>query len=425
MTTPLVALVDCNNFYASCERVFEPRLEGRPIIVLSNNDGCVVARSNESKALGIPMGAPVHECKDLIRRHGVVVRSSNYALYGDMSRRVMNILSEYSPNQEVYSIDESFLDFTGMPKPLEIAARLRADVRKRTGIPVAVGIGRTKTLAKLGNYCAKKIEPYKADGVFYWETLDAMDYMHLLYGIDVSEVWGIGRRISAKLESLGIRNVSQLMTADPKLIRKHFSVVVERTVNELNGTPCLSLEEMAPDKKQIIASRSFGNLITELEDLEAAVASHVSRGVEKLRHQHSTASLLTVFIQTNRFRVQDPQYHPSLTVALVQPSADIGAFLTAANQALRRIYRTGYRYKKAGIMLQGIQSDQVWQNDLFAPEPDPVREALMQTLDRVNRKYGRGTVKAATELLGSRWQMKQELRSPRYTTCWEELRVVS
>ena len=190
MTTPLVALVDCNNFYASCERVFEPRLEGRPIIVLSNNDGCVVARSNESKAIGIPMGAPVHECKELIRQYGVVVRSSNYALYGDMSRRVMNILSEYSPNQEVYSIDESFLDFTGMPKPLELAARLRADVRKRTGIPVAVGIGRTKTLAKLGNYCAKKIEPYKANGIFSWEELAAMDTMHLLYGIDVGEVWG-------------------------------------------------------------------------------------------------------------------------------------------------------------------------------------------------------------------------------------------
>lgn len=423
MTTPLVALVDCNNFYASCERVFEPRLEGRPIIVLSNNDGCVVARSNESKAIGIPMGAPVHECKDLIRQYGVVVRSSNYALYGDMSRRVMNILSEYSPNQEVYSIDESFLDFTGMPKPLELAARLRVDVRKRTGIPVAVGIGRTKTLAKLGNYCAKRIEPYKASGVFSWEELATMDTMHLLYGIDVGEVWGIGRRIAAKLESLGIRKVSQLMTADPKLIRKHFSVVVDRTVNELNGTPCLSLEEMAPDKKQIIASRSFGNLITDLEDLEASVASHVSRGVEKLRRQHSTASLLTVFIQTNRFRLEDPQYHPSLPVALVQPSADVGVFQTAANQALRRIYRAGYRYKKAGIMLQGIQSDQVWQNDLFAPEPDPVREALMQTLDRVNRKYGRGTVKAATELLGSRWQMKQELRSPRYTTCWAELPI--
>lgn len=426
MTTPvpLLALVDCNNFYASCERIFEPKLEGRPIVVLSNNDGCVVARSNEAKAIGIQMGAPVHECRDLIRRHRVVVRSSNYALYGDMSRRVMSILSRYAPGQEIYSIDESFLDFTGIPNPLEHAARIRQDVRRLTGIPVAVGIGRTKTLAKLGNYCAKKIEPYKSAGVFCWEDIETMEYMRLFYGIDVGEVWGIGHRISRKLAALGITKVHQLVTTNPKLIRKHFNVTIERTVNELNGTPCLSLEEMAPDKKQIVSSRSFANLITELEELEASVASHIARGVEKLRNQKSTASMLTVFIMTNRFRLQDAQYSPSFTVPLVQPCDDLGPFQVAANSALRRIFKPGYKYKKAGIMLSGIQPNTVRQADLFAPPPDEEREALMRTLDRINRQYGRGTVKTATELLGTRWMMRQELRSPRYTTSWSELPTV-
>jgi DNA polymerase V len=277
--TRLFALVDCNNFYASCERVFEPRLEGRPIVVLSNNDGCVVARSNEAKAIGIPMGAPVHECKDLIRQHGVVVRSSNYALYGDMSRRVMSLLSAYTTNQEIYSIDESFLDFTGMPDPVGLAQSLRQDIRRKTGIPVAVGIGPSKTLSKLGNYCAKRRDPWKTQGVCNLTDLAPDDLYLLLSTIEVNEVWGIGYRLTAKLERLGIRNVQQLRTADPKIIRKHFSVVVERTINELNGISCLDLEEVAPDKQQIISSRSFGQLITRVEDLEASIAGHVSRGV--------------------------------------------------------------------------------------------------------------------------------------------------
>ena len=421
----LFALVDCNNFYASCERVFEPRLDGRPIVVLSNNDGCVVARSNEAKALGIPMGAPVHECKDLIRQHGVVVRSSNYALYGDMSRRVMSLLSAYTTNQEIYSIDESFLDFTGMPNPVALAQSLRQDIRRKTGIPVAVGIGPSKTLAKLGNYCAKRRDPWKAQGVCNLVDLKPDVLSRLLSTIEVNEVWGIGYRLTAKLERLGIRNVQQLRTADPKIIRKHFSVVVERTINELNGISCLELEEVEPDKQQIISSRSFGQLITRIEDLEASIASHVSRGVEKLRNQQSTASLLTVFIRTNPFRQQDAQYHPTLTVPLIQPCDDVGAFQSIANHTLHRIYREGYRYKKAGIMLSGIQSNTVRQTDLFAPPPDPAREALMQAWDRINRQYGRGTVKVATELMGTNWRMKQALRSPRYTTCWQELREVN
>ncbi|MDO9177451.1 MAG: Y-family DNA polymerase [Agitococcus sp.] len=420
----LIALVDCNNFYASCERVFEPKLEGKPIVVLSNNDGCVVARSNEAKAIGIAMGTPIHECKALVRQHGVIVRSSNYALYGDMSNRVMSLLSKYSPNQEVYSIDESFLDFTGIIDPISHATTLKADIRKCTGIPVAVGMGATKTLAKLANYCAKKLEPWKSGGVCNLSNLETSELHKLMSTIAVGEIWGIGFRISRQLEALNIFTVYDLIAADPKLLRRHFSVVIERTVNEIKGISCIKFEDVAPNKQQIIASRSFGELVTELEDLEAAIATHISRAVEKLRRQQSTASILTVFIKTNPFRQQDAQYHPHKSVALVLPSNDLSVFQKAANEALRSIFKTGYWYKKAGVMLQGIQSNQVQQSDLFAPEPEPIREALMMTLDKINRQFGRGTLVSGTELLGKKWQMKQELRSPRYTTCWAELPMV-
>ena len=421
MSRRLVALVDCNNFYASCERVFKPHLEGKPIVILSNNDGCIVARSNEAKALGIPMGAPLHLWKEKMQQHHVHVFSSNYTLYGDLSRRVMRLLARYSPHQEIYSIDESFLDFTGMPHPVANAITLRHDIHKRTGIPVAVGIAATKTLAKLANFCAKKREPWKTMGVCNLDDLEPAELSELFTSIDVGEVWGVGYRSIKTLAALGITTVEQLKTADAKIIRKHFSVVMERTIAELNGIPCLEMEEISQDKQQIISSRSFGRLVTALEELEASVASHVARGVEKIRGQHSTAALLTVFIQTNPFRQQDRQYSPSLTVSLVLPSDDVSILQKAANNALRQIYKTDYHYKKAGIILSGILPNTVRQADLFAPPPDEARESLMKVLDQIHRQYGRGAVKTATELLGQSWHMRQELRSPRYTTCWEEL----
>ena len=421
MNPRLVALVDCNNFYASCERVFKPDLEGKPIVILSNNDGCIVARSNEAKALGIPMGAPLHLWKDLIQQHQIHVFSSNYALYGDLSRRVMRLLARYSPHQEIYSIDESFLDFTGMPHPVAHAMRLRHEIRKRTGIPVAVGIASTKTLAKLANFCAKKREPWKAMGVCNLNDLEPVALRELLSSIEVGEVWGVGYRSVKKLAALGLTTVEQLKTADAKIIRQHFSVVMERTVAELNGIACLEMEEIHPDKQQIVSSRSFGHLVTSLNELEASIASHVARGVEKLRGQGSVAALLTVFIQTNPFRTQDRQYSPSLTVSLVLPSDDVFILQKAANQALGQLYKPEYQYKKAGIMLSGILPNTVRQDDLFAPPPDAARQSLLKVLDQINRQYGRGAVKTATELLGKSWHMRQTLRSPRYTTCWEEL----
>ena len=421
MSRRLIALVDCNNFYASCERVFKPHLEGKPIVILSNNDGCIVARSNEAKALGIPMGAPLHLWKEKMQQHHVHVFSSNYALYGDLSRRVMQLLARYSPHQEIYSIDESFLDFTGMPHPVANAMTLRHDIHKRTGIPVAVGIAATKTLAKLANFCAKKREPWKTAGVCNLDDLEPAELSELFTSIEVGEVWGVGYRSVKTLTALGITTVEQLKTADAKIIRKHFTVVMERTVTELNGISCLEMEEISPDKQQIISSRSFGRLVTALDELEASVASHVARGVEKLRGQHSTAALLTVFIQTNPFRQQDRQYSPSLTISLVLPSDDVSILQKAANNALRQIYKPDYHYKKAGIILSGILPNTVRQADLFAPPPNESRESLMKVLDQIHRQYGRGAVKTATELLGKSWHMRQELRSPRYTTCWEEL----
>lgn len=417
----LFALVDCNNFYASCERVFEPKLEGKPIIVLSNNDGCVVARSNEAKALGIPMGIPIHQCRDLVKKYDIIVRSSNYALYGDMSRRVMSLLAKYSPIQEVYSIDESFLDFTGMSEPTNIASKIRADIKKCTGIPVAVGIGQSKTLAKLGNYCAKKIEPYKSVGVCDLSPISQDISSKLLSNIDVMEVWGVGHRTKLKLENFGIRTAHDLLLADIKWIRQHFGVVLERTTKELNGISCIDLEDVPAKKQQIIASRSFGERVTAVEDLEAAVASHTQRAVDKLRSQQSVANLITIFIRTNPFRTQDAQYHPHFSIALVQSSDDLMVFQKAANKALHQIFKQGYSYKKAGVIVEGIQSNQVCQQDLFFTEPAPKREALLKTLDRINQQYGRNTIQVANELLGKKWHMKQDFRSPRYTTCWEEL----
>ncbi|MDO8417559.1 MAG: Y-family DNA polymerase [Agitococcus sp.] len=421
MSRRLVALVDCNNFYASCERVFKPYLEGKPIVILSNNDGCIVARSNEAKALGIPMGAPLHLWKEKMQQHHVHVFSSNYALYGDLSRRVMRLLARYSPHQEIYSIDESFLDFTGMPNPIAHAMTLRHDIRKRTGIPVAVGIASTKTLAKLANFCAKKRETWKAVGVCNLDDLKPAELTALFTSLDVGEVWGVGYRSVKKLASLGITTVEQLKKADAKIIRKHFSVVMERTIAELNGISCLEMEEISQDKQQIISSRSFGHLVTALEELEASVASHIARGVEKLRGQQSTAALITVYIQTNPFRQQDRQYSPSLTVSLILPSDDVSILQKAANNALRQIYKPEYHYKKAGIILSGILPNTVRQADLFAPTPNESRESLMRVLDQIHRQYGHGAIKTATELLGKSWHMRQELRSPRYTTCWEEL----
>ncbi len=418
MTT--FALIDGNSFYASCERVFRPDLRDRPIIVLSNNDGCVVARSAEAKALGIKGFLPYFQIEGLCRHHGVAVFSSNYALYGDMSRRMMTMLARWGFDQEVYSIDECFLSLDGITDLRGHAQAMRRAVESGIGIATGVGIGPTKTLAKLANHIAKTRHEW--DGVFAWEWLDDGAREQLLGEIPVTEVWGVGRRLSVQLQALNIHTARDLQRADPRRIRRQFSVVAERTVAELNGLSCLTLDEVQPDKQQIIASRSFEQQVTDLDTLKAAVSHHVCRAAEKLRGQHSVARLVAVSVQTNRFHEGEPQYHGWHVVPLVQPSADTLLIGAAAMTALHEVFRPGLSYKKAGVALMEIsRSGRMQQADLFAVAPDPRRDKLMETLDQINRQFGRGTLRLAAENLSQGWAMRQKLRSPRYTTRWDEL----
>lgn len=416
------ALVDCNNFYVSCERVFNPALEGRPVVVLSNNDGCAVARSNEVKALGVLMGAPWFQLKDLARQHAIVALSSNYTLYADMSNRVMTILRDFSPHVEVYSIDESFLCLDGLAGLWDSHARLGQAIRQRVrqwiGLPVCVGIAPSKTLAKLANHLAKKKPEF--NGVCDLTRLTEAELRRYFSALEVGEVWGVGRQIAMRLSQLGIDTVQSLREAEPKLMRQHFGVVMERTCNELRGLSCLSMEEIAPAKKQIVSSRSFGAMVTRLDELREAVSSYAARAAEKLRHERSVCAGLHVFVQTNRFRQQDPQYNNGVTVPLTQATSDTRRLAAAALFGLRQIYRPGYHYKKAGVMLLELTPETVRQTSLFC-EPDGRSEKVMQVMDRLNRDYGRNTLYLGSCGIQQRWSMLSQNRSPRFTTRWDEL----
>ncbi|RJG06233.1 Y-family DNA polymerase [Noviherbaspirillum cavernae] len=419
----MFALVDCNNFYVSCERVFNPKLEGKPVVVLSNNDGCCVARSNEVKALGVQMGAPWFQLKDLARQHGIIALSSNYCLYGDMSNRVMTILRDFSPNIEVYSIDESFLQIDGLigvwKSYGEMGQAIRQKIRIWTGLPVCVGTGAgSKTLAKLANHLAKKRPEF--DGVCDLTSLTEMQQAEYFASLDIGEVWGVGRQISARLRSMGIENVQQLRQACPKQIRLHFGVVMERTVNELQGMSCLELDEVAPANQQIIASRSFGAPVVTYDELRESVTSYMLRAAEKLRRQHSMCSAVHVFIHTNRFREQDAQYSNGVTVPLTEASSDSRRLVAAVLHGLKSIYRPGYLYKKAGVMLLDLTPAAVRQQLLFREE-NPRSDKLMQTMDLLNREYGRNTVSLGSAGIQQRWAARFESRTPRYTTHWDEL----
>jgi DNA polymerase V len=415
-----VALIDGNNFYVSCERVFNPALEGRPVVVLSNNDGCVVARSAEVKALGVKMGAPWFQLKDLARKHGILALSSNYALYADMSSRMMSVLGSYSPQQEIYSIDECFLGLDGFP-PAEFAAygqRIRQQVKLWVGLPVCVGIAATKTLAKLANHCAKK-NLAGSDGVCDFGRMSVPQMDALLDRIVIGEVWGVGRRLTEKLTRRGIATVKQLRDADSKTLRREFSVVLERTVLELRGIACVELEEAAPNKQQIICSRSFGRYVYSLDELNEAVAGYLARAAEKLRYQGSLASALQVFVRTNPFNPDHPQYQRGLTVPLPQATSDSVALTRAALWALKRLYKPGYAYQKAGVMLLDLSDAATPQGCLFTGHRD--NTTLMQVMDRVNRQWGRGTLKLAAEGVQQGWRMRRQRMSPAYTTSWNEL----
>lgn len=420
-----IALIDVNNFYVSCERVFNPKLEGVPVVVLSNNDGCAVARSNEVKALGVKMGQPWFLLKDLARKHGIVAYSSNYTLYADMSNRVMRILSAYSPKQEVYSIDECFLDLTGFSNLTGYGQDIRQRIKQWTGLPVCVGIGASKTLSKLANHIAKKNPEFA--GVC---DLNAMPQQQddWLSQIEVGEVWGIGRRLAPKLNAMKIKSVLDLKRSSPSAMRDYFSVVMEKTVRELNGTSCIELEEITPPKKQIISSRSFGIKVTDLASLEEAVSFYISRAAEKLRWQRSYAGAVYVTIRTSPFKDKQPSYENGLTIKLPMQTDNTVLLTKAALWGLRKIYRSGYRYQKAGVMLSDLVFRKNRQDDLFglaSTKSDSRSSKLMNAIDQVNARMGRGTIRLASEGFKQPWRMKQVNRSPNYTTNWDELICVA
>ena len=422
-----LALVDCNNFFCSCERVFDPSLMGKPVVVLSNNDGCIISRSEESKALGIPMGAPLHEQQEVIRRNGVKVMSSNYTLYGDMSARVMTILREAATGMEVYSIDEAFLE---LPENFgfQEARALRAKVLRWTGIPVCIGMGETKMLAKLANRHAKKNRE-KSGGVF--EMGEGAEAEELMAGVACDALWGVGKNLSRRLAGLGITTVLEFKKADPVQIRKSLGVVGERMLREVNGTRCLQLEEMPPDRKGVMASRSFGAPLEKLEELEEALAHHVARAGEKVRRFHLWATRVDVFLQTNRFQKGEPQYCPGAGVNLTQATNGTAELMGIAAKLLKKIYRPGYKYKKVGVMLGGLVGAGAYQPVLaLEGVKEEPKVDIDKIVDEINRKLGdrknpvitRGSM--GNRRLGGAWRMKSGHRSPAYTTSWSQLPVV-
>jgi DNA polymerase V len=414
------ALVDGNNFYVSCERVFNPKLEGKPVVVLSNNDGCAVARSAEVKALGVTMGTPWFQMKDLAKQHGIIALSSNYELYADLSNRMMGILSKFSPDQEIYSIDECFLGFDGFHNYdfLAYGKEIRQTVKQWVGIPVCVGMANTKTLAKLANHCAKKALAGE-EGVFDFNRLTASERSALFARIPVSEIWGVGRKLSERLAERGIFHVEALRTADAKTLRREFSVVLERTIAELNGLSCMTLEEAVPNKQQIMSSRSFGQYVYELEPLKEAVASYIAIAAEKLRGQGSRAGMVQVYIRTNPHKENVPQYQRGLIVPLPEPTDDTLRLTKVALWLLTKIYLPGYAYQKAGVVLMNLADAGTVQLNLFSKHRDNPR--LMQVMDHINAVWGRDTLHSAATGVQKEWKMKRELKSPGFTTHWDQL----
>lgn len=417
------ALVDCNNFYVSCERAFNPKLEGKPVVVLSNNDGCAVARSAEVKALGIKMAEPWFKIEKLAKQYGVIAYSSNYALYGDMSARVMSLLSTFSPKQEIYSIDECFLDLDGFdPSSLIVyGQKIRNAVKQNVGIPVCVGIAYTKTLAKLANHCAKK--GYAGENsVCDFGRLTDWQRSDLFTKIPVGDVWGVGRRTTEALQKMGINTVEELRCADTEYIRQQFSIVLERTVKELNGIPCIELDEVGTPRQQIIVSRSFGTPVMNLDDLSESVAYFTTLAAEKLRHDRSVTSTLCVQIRTNPFSEKEPQYQSAKVIALPSPTDDTLKLVNAAMRGLNAIYRPGFRYKKSGVLLMALQPKESVQPTLFdEPAEQSKSDNMMRVMDRINNKMGAGTLSIAASGITKRWAMRRESKSPSYTTEWSEL----
>ncbi|WP_248801080.1 translesion error-prone DNA polymerase V subunit UmuC [Pseudomonas sp. MWU13-2105] len=419
---PVFALIDCNSFYASCERVFRPDLAHTPIVVLSNNDGCVIARSADAKP-HIKMGEPYFQIRDKLRQHCIVPFSSNYALYGDMSQRVMTVIESMVPALEVYSIDEAFAELTGMTEDLELLGRrIRAQVLRSTGIPVGVGIAGTKTLSKLANHGAKKWQA-QLGGVLDVRAPNRRE--KLLKACDVSDVWGIGRKMTAHLEGMGIRTAWQLSQADPWVLRKHFSVVIEKTARELAGTPCLELDEPDAPKQEICCSRMFGRRLKELPSIKEAVATYMMRASEKLRAQQSLCKKIRVSIRTGMFNPEEAKYANGVVIDLPYPTDDVRLLTKMAVDALDQLFRPGFKYSKAEVLLLNLCQPGEYTDDLFAASQPANTSKVMTVLDQINNRWGRGTLRAASVPLNPEWGMRREMMSRSFTTRLDQLWRVS
>ena len=429
----MYALVDGNNFYVSCERVFRPALNGRPVVVLSNNDGCAVARSNEAKALGIAMGAPWFQIRHLVESDGLVGLSANFVLYGDMSDRMMSLAAGLGPTQEIYSIDESFVGLHGVRGNLVQRAHLvRSRILQWTGVPCCVGIASTKTLAKLANHIGKTAErkpgsyPAELAQVCNLASLPAQDLDDVLQATDVGEVWGVGRRITAQLKEGGVHTVQDLRRLDPATVRRRWSLTMERTVRELQGQPCIQLDDAPSAKQEIACTRSFGRPVTDLQPLIEAVSEFTGRAAEKLRAQGSLAGQLLVFAHTSPHRA-GPRFSRSVVVPLRRPTSDTSVLTNAATLGLRAIYEPGYQLIKAGVMLLDLQPSSVQQGELeLEPEPVADKSRLMIAMDTLNNRFGKGTVHVASAGYAGplrAWGMKQERLTPQYTTSWSDMPV--
>ncbi len=419
----MYALADCNNFYASCERVFEPHLEQKPVVVLSNNDGCIIARSQEAKDVGFKMGEPIFKCRDRVKQHNVIVRSSNFSLYGDMSRRVMQTIRLFSPDVEVYSIDEAFIKLDGLRgigRDFEQEMRrMRAAVLQWTGIPISIGIGKTKTLAKLANHYAKKTP--EVGGV----AKIPQNPTAMLREVEVGDIWGIGRQWSKKFKNIGVHTAFDLVQMEPAVIQKTFNIVAMKTAMELRGSTYFRLEQTPDQRKTLLRSRSFAKPVTTWQEVSEAIASHATRAAEKLRNEELVASVLKVFFHTSLFNHQKPRHSAHATIELIPPTNITHTIIKAALDAAHPIWREGFEYKRAGIYLLELSKGHV-QASLFDSQEEKIRnKQMMSVLDTVNANMGSGTLHFAATGFTKVMQMRQLQRSPRYTTHWDELPQVT
>ena len=415
-----IALIDCNSFYASCERIFDPKLLGEPIVVLSNNDGCIITRSAEAKALGIKMGEPYFKAKKIIEKNNVKVFSSNYSLYGDISQRVMEILLGFSPEVEIYSIDEAFLNFKGFKNHelLTYCKHIRQTIKQWVGIPVSIGVGSTKTLSKIANHLAKKEADY--EGICILKGDEKIE--EALNRIEIGDVWGIGRRLSKFLRNYGVCTAKQFAFLDRRWIRKNMGVVGEKIQLELCGVSCLDLELLPSPKKSCCVSRSFSRPIEKIEELQESIANYGSRVAEKIREEGLIAQSMSIFVLTNHFNKKEKQYSSSIKLQLDYPTSDSKLIVKRAVEGIKRIYKEGYRYKKAGIILYELHSSSSVRGLLDYDKPRT--DSLMRSLDEINYRYGSATLRLAAEGIRRSWHMRREKVSPCYTTSFDQLMIV-